>query len=79
MKSTYPFNFIWKRTVLSWRDFLASKKSSISGQVFDNDSSINESDWEVLISSLNDGHKSELSSIIDKKSVANSDRTYVRL
>ena len=36
------------------RDILATQKSSSSGQVSDNDSSIHESDCEALIASFND-------------------------
>ena len=40
------------------KDLLASQKTSVSGQVSDNDSSIHESDCEALIASSHDEHDS---------------------
>ena len=54
---------------------LASQQPTVSGQVSDNESSINDSDCEALIAILDDNHYSLSEGISHEKSVKNLDPT----
>ena len=57
------------------KDLLASQKNPLSGQVSDNDSFINDSDCEALISSSGDEHDSHIESNRQETFVKKSDPT----
>ena len=72
--STNACGVVHGRGQYFFRDLLASQKASASGQVSDNDSSINDSDCEALIASLDDEDNSD-NQVIGKKSSKKWDPT----